>query len=321
MKLRMNFRSMFRSVAFLACAAALVSFFARAADKTSPDSVEVRMTVTASVPDGKRMPEINPADIVVKQGKNRLQVSEWVPAQGERAGLDLFILIDDASDTSLGSQLDDLRNFVKAQAPTTSVGIGYMRNATVQIAQNFTTDREAAAKAIRLPLGTPGAYGSPYLSAIDLMKRWPEHPNRRELLIVTDGVDRARRGPFRHGLGVNPDVDSASAVAQRTGTTIYALYSPGVGRYHRNYWEALNGQMFISKLAEETGGESFYLGLQRPVSFKPYLDSLQKIFDNQYLLSFTAAPGTKAGRRYIRVNTEIAGVELAVADSVWVPAK
>jgi hypothetical protein len=94
-----------------------------------------------------------------------------------------------------------------------------------------------------------------------------------------------------------------------------------VGRYHRNYWEALNGQMFISKLAEETGGESFYLGLQRPVSFKPYLDSLQKIFDNQYLLSFTAAPGTKAGRRYIRVNTEIAGVELAVADSVWVPAK
>jgi len=161
MKLRMNFRSMFRSVAFLACAAALVSPFARAADKTSPDSVEVRMTVTASVPDGKRMPEINPADIVVKQGKNRLQVSEWVPAQGERAGLDLFILIDDASDTRLGSQLDDLRNFVKAQAPTTSVGIGYMRNATVQIAQNFTTDHEATAKAIRLPLGTPGAYGSP----------------------------------------------------------------------------------------------------------------------------------------------------------------
>jgi len=320
MKSRINFRSMFASVAFLACAAALVSPFAGAADTTSPDSVQVRMTVTASVPDGKRMPEINPADIVVKQGKNRLAVTEWVPAQGDRAGLDLFILIDDASDTSLGSQLDDLRDFIRAQAPTTSVGIGYMQNATVRIAQNFTTDLEAASKAIRLPIGSAGAYGSPYLSAIDLMKRWPENGNRRQLLIVTDGIDRARRGPARHSLGVNPDVDSASAVAQRTGTVVHALYSPGVGRYHRNYWEALNGQMGISKLADETGGESFYLGLQRPVSFKPYLDSLQKIFGNQHLLSFTATPGTKAGPQYINVSTELAGVELAVADSVWVPA-
>ena len=174
MKSRINFRSMFRSIALLACAAALVSPFARAGDTTSPDAIQVRMTVTASVPDGKRMPEINPADIVVKQGKNRLQVSRMGARTGRHAGLDLSILFDDASDTSLGSQLDDLRDFVRAQAPSTLVGIGYMRNATVQIAQNFTTDHEAAAKAIRLPIGSAGAYGSPYLSAIDLMNRWPE---------------------------------------------------------------------------------------------------------------------------------------------------
>ena len=32
--------------------------------------------------------------------------------QGEHAGLELFLLIDDDSSSSLGSQLEDLRKFV-----------------------------------------------------------------------------------------------------------------------------------------------------------------------------------------------------------------
>ena len=39
-----------------------------------------------------------------------------------------------ATDTSLGSQLDDVRGFINAQPATTSVGVGYTRNGTVQIA-------------------------------------------------------------------------------------------------------------------------------------------------------------------------------------------
>lgn len=320
MNSRIQDRSVWQAAARAAFALVLVSAsVVRAADQPAPGSVQVRMTVTANVADGKRLPEINPADIQVKQGKDLLTVTGWVPAQGERAGLDLFILIDDASDTRLGSQLGDLREFVKNQAPATSVGIGYMRNATVNVEQDFTTDHEAAAKALRLPLGNGGAYGSPYLSAIDLMERWPAHENRRQLIIVTDGIDRARRDWRWHSLGVNADVDTASSVAQRTGTTIHALYTPGTGRLHRNYWEAMNGQIGISKLADETGGESFYLGLESPVSFKPYLDSLQKILNNQYLLSFTTTPGKKSGPQYVRVSTELAGVELSTPDSVWVP--
>lgn len=62
--------------------------------------------------------------MIVRQGKNRLRVTGWTPARGENAGMDLFILIDDACDTSLGSQLDDLRSFINRQPPTTSVGVG-----------------------------------------------------------------------------------------------------------------------------------------------------------------------------------------------------
>jgi hypothetical protein len=287
-----------------------------------PSTTPVRMTVTASVPADKRMPEITRADVLVKQGKDRLPVAEWAAAQGDRAGLDLFVLIDDACDSSLGSQLDDLRSFITAQPSTTSVGVGYMRNGTVQMVQNFTTDHDAAAKALRLPMGSVGAYGSPYLSVIDLMRRWPAHQNRREVLMITDGIDRARRGLPWRGLSINPDVDTASDVAMRTGTILYTIYAPGVGRLRRNYWEATSGQMGISKLSDVTGGESYYLGLQTPVSLKPYLDQLQSILGNQYLVSFSAKAGNKAGLQPVSISTEVAGVELSAGDAVWVsPAK
>ena len=296
------------------------AFFLNAQAPVPP--IQTRMTVTLDVMgDNKRTPEVNREDVIVKQGKTRLKVTDWVAACEDQAGLDLFILIDDASDTTLGLQLQDLRNFITAQPATTSVGIGYMRNATVQIAQNFTTDHAAAAKVLRLPMGSPGAYGSPYLSVVDLMKRWPEDPNRREVIMVTDGIDRMRLEPRHRGLEpVYPDVDYASTVAQRTGTIIHTIYTPGVGRLHRNFWEATNGQNGISKLSDETGGESFLLGLEPAVSFKPYLDRIQKILNNQYLLTVEATPGKKAGLRRVSLNTEVAGVELNSADNIWVPA-
>jgi len=283
-------------------------------------TVPVTMTVTANVANNKRMPEISQQDVVVTQGKERLKVRGWVPAQGQYAGLDLFILIDDASDPNLGMHLDDLKTFINAQPSTTLVGVGYMRNATVQIVQDLTTDHAAAAKALRLPLGSGGAYASPYLSVIDLMKRWPSADRRREILMVTDGIDRARRTLPGRGLRINTDVDSASDVAMRTGTIIHTIYAPGVGRYRRNYWEATSGQMGIAKLSDVSGGESFFLGLETPVSFTSYLDQLQKILDNQYLLTVSAQPGKKTQLHNVTIDTEVAGVELASADAVWVPA-
>lgn len=305
--------------ALVIAAGVLTSVFylaARMPDSTAP----VKMTVTMDVDEGKRVPEVKLEDVIVKQGKDRVKVTDWVPATGDRAGLDLFILIDDSSETSLGVQLKDLRDFINAQPPSTSVGVGYARNATVQMAQNFTTDHAAAANAVRLPTGTTGAYGNPYFSVVDLMKRWPEHPNRREVILVTDGIDRLHGERF-YGLSpISPNVDTASVVAQRTGTIIHTIYFPGVGRLHHNFWAATNGQNGIAKLSEDTGGESFFLGKQAPVSFKPYLDQIQRILDNQYLLTFEAKPGKKAGLQSVTLTTEVAGVELGAADGVWVPA-
>ena len=77
----------------------------------------------------------------------------------------------------------------------------------------------------------------------------------------------------------------------------------------------------MAKLSEETGGDSFFLGTQNPVSFTPYLDEVQKDLENQYILEFRAVPGAKSGLQPVNLSTEVAGVELDSAYSVWVETK
>jgi hypothetical protein len=300
--------------------ASVLALHAQEQQGTASPTVPVRMTVTASGLVDGTTPTVSQNDVTVRQRRDNLHITRWEPARGAAAGLELFILIDDASDTSLGSQLNELRAFINAQPPSTLVGVGYMRNATVQIAQNFTADHGAAAGALRLPLRNAGAFGSPYLSASNLMNRWPQHTNRRALVMVTDGIDRARRTMPTRGLNTIPDVTSTANVAQRTGTIIYGLYTPGVGHMHRNFWEATNGQNAMAQLSDLTGGEAFFLGLQAPVSFRPFLDRLQNNLDNQYLLEFGASPDRRAGLRSFNIDTSLSGVELLSANSGWVPA-
>jgi len=309
------------------------------ATSATGDTVQVHMVVTVEPLQGadNTVATLTKDDVKVQQRKDNLPVTHWIPSRGEQAGLQLFILIDDTSDTSLGLQLEDLRTFINAQPATTWIGVGYMRNTAVNIVQNFTTDHAAAAKALRLPLGGVGASDSPYLSLISLLKGWPENKLRREVLMVTDGIDRLRGNPYGSGvvpegrgnLGmgrmsnmpyISPDVDSASTAAQRYGVIIHSIYTVGIGHVGRNFFVATNGQNGIAKLADETGGESFFLGVQNPVNFKPYLERLQLILDNQYYLVFEAKPGKKAGLQRVKISTEVPKVEIASPDNVWVPA-
>jgi hypothetical protein len=306
-------------------------------------TVQVHMVITdESLRDNTEIPILHPENVQIKQGKNLLKANQVIPARGDNAALQLFILIDDTCDTGIGNNLNDLRDFVNAQPATTVVGVAYMSNATIQIAQNFTADHAAAAKAIRLPRGTLSTMDSPYLSLISLIKGWPEQKVRREVLMVSDGIDRLRNErtsnrqtvpsasrasrntlpsmPMSTGMTtMSPDVDSASTAAQRYGVIVHGIYATGVGRGGRNSWEAQIGQSGVAKITDEAGGEYFSLGAQELVSFKPYLDRLQRILDNQYYLVFRAVPRSKPGLQRVNISTDAPAFEIAAADSVWVP--
>jgi hypothetical protein len=297
----------------------VTSTAAGAADAAPTATVPVTMTVTANVAGNKRMPEITRDDVVVRQGKSRLEVKDWAPARGDRAGLELFILIDENAGPQISLQYDELRNFIYAQPQSTLIGLGYMRNTTVQIAQQLTANRDLMASALRLPMGNGGAYSSPYLSVVDLMKSWPVDENRREVIMLTDGIGRNWHHHDRHaGYRTDVDADTAAAVAQRTGTNIFSIYMPGPASYWRGSWPALNGQMNLTRLSDSTGGAAFYLGLHGPVNIQPYLSQVQTMLDNQYLLTFSAKSGRKPGLEAINLSTEVAGVDLAAHDAVWV---
>jgi hypothetical protein len=138
------------------------------------------------------LPHIQKEDVKVKQGKNFLPVTQLIPAQGDNAALQLMILIDDTLNTSIGNNLTDLKNFIGAQPSSILIGVGYMSNAGVNMVQNFTTDHELAVKAVRLPRSSFSTMDSPYLSLISLVKGWPQQKVRREVVMVSYGIDRLR---------------------------------------------------------------------------------------------------------------------------------
>jgi len=301
--------------ALLAVAALASGVWSAVAQEASSTGVPVRVVVTVEPRHGSNVPVINREDVMVYQGHDRAKVTDWIPLQGEQARLQLFILIDDAASTSLGSQLEDIRQFINAQPSTTAIGVAYMRNGTAEILKNPTDDHTQAAKALRLPMGDPGGSGSSYFSLVDLIKRWPEGTVRREILMLSDGIDRfGGSGPS------DPYVDSAIEEAQRAGVIIYSIYTPGVDHYGHSFWRMNWGQNYLSQLSDETGGESYYIGFGAPVSFAAYLDDLSHRLNRQYLLTFLGKPERKAGFQPIKLRTEVPNAELVAADRVYVPA-
>ena len=286
-----------------------------AQENSSPAGAAVNLVVTVEARHGSNVPDIGRDDVMVFEGRDRDKVTGWLPLQGDHAGLELFILLDDSSNVSLGSQLEDIRQFISAQPSTTKIGIGYMQNGIAQVAQNLTSGHTLAAKALRLPLGHAGANASPYFSLGDLIKRWPQGNERREVLMVTDGIDRY--------WGSGPDnayVDSAIEQAQRAGVIVFSIYTPGEGHYGHSFWRINWGQNYLSQVADETGGEAYYLGNGAPVSFAPYLEDITRRLGRQYLLTFLAKPQKKAGMQRVKLQTEVPNAELVSADRVYVPA-
>ena len=309
-------RYSFVTIAILVLAASVYGVSqVRAQQAPAGNEVPAHMVVTVEPHHGSDAPDLKREDVMVYEGKDRDTVTQWIPAQGEHSALELFILLDDGSDISLGPQLQDLRKFINAQPASAKIGIAYMQNGIARIEQNLTSDHAQAEKALRLPMGIRGANGSPYFSLVDLIKRWPESNARREVFMASDGID------LYYGTGdlLDPYLENAIDDAQRAGVLVSAIYTPGVGHFGHSYWQAYWGQLYLAQLAARTGGEAYYIGFNGPpVSFTPYLDDFARRLTHQYLLEFLAKPPKKAGLQSVRLRTEVSNADLVAADRVWV---
>jgi len=273
----------------------------------------VSVVVTVTGQEKQPTPQLTVDDVLVTQNKQHMQVTGLEPLRGQ-SGLQFWMLIDDGSGTNLGTQIADLKNFVLALPATAQVGIGYMRNGMVQTAQPLTADHQLAAKAIRLPMGTPGISSSPYMALTALIHKWPAGSAAREVLMVSSGVD-----PF-YGAGPdNPYLQEAVDKAQRAGIVVYSIYYSGAGRWARGSWQLFWGQNYLAQLSDDTGGFLYWLGTVNPVSMAPYLDDLNRRLSGQYLLTFLAKPESKPGFQDVKIRTELPHVKLTAPSKVYVP--
>jgi hypothetical protein len=285
-------------------------------DQTSAETVPVSMLVSVEMKHGKdmkEMPVVNKEDVRVLQGHDRLRVTDWIPLQGERAGLEILVLIDEATNQTVANEFEDLRRFMNAQPPTTAIAVGYMEDGTVRLVQNFTTDHEAAGKALRIPLGGFFGGNSPYLSVTDVIKRWPESRSRHVIFMVSDGID-----PLQPGI-TDTYLDDAIATAQRTGTQVYAIFAAREGHFGHTFWRISQGQDNLSKLADQTGGEAYFQGFSTPIAFAPFLDEFAERLNHQFLLTFLIKPEKKPSYQHVMLQTEVPNAELVGPDRVGVP--
>jgi hypothetical protein len=285
-----------RALAAGICLVLLGALWTAGAQETSTG----RAVVTAEPKAAEGVTTIPKGSISVYENRKLQDVSGWAPLRGARSGLQLVVLLDDSSRGNLGLQLNDIRSFLSGLPPTTQVAIGYMRNGSPNLVQNFTNDHALAAKALRLPQGIAGANGSPYFCLSALVKHWPGGNNdvRREVIMVTDGVDRYSGGRFDPE---NPYVRTATSDAQKAGVIVYSIYYRGAGRFDQTAVATDGGQNYLTQISGDTGGKVYLEGFGNPVSFAPFLSDIQRKLQNQYELTFvsTARPGLQP----IRVKT------------------
>lgn len=289
------------------------AFYSGALWLNGQETSTAHAVVTATTKSAEDITSVPQQSITLQENRKSQQVTGWVPLRGPRAGLQLVVLLDDASRGSLGLQLNDLKNFLTALPPTAQVAVGYMRNGSPNLVQNFTTDHARAAEALRLPISSGGINGSPYFCLSALAKQWPGSSDvRREVIMVTDGGDRYS-GERRFD-PEDPYVQSAIRDAQRAQIIVYSIYYRGAGRSDRGFTATNTGQNYLTQVSGATGGKVYLEGFGNPVSFAPFLSDIQHKLQNQYELSFVSS--SKPGLQQIKVKTSQPNTSLIYPASV-----
>jgi hypothetical protein len=305
------------SAAVLIAAVTLLSgWSSRDRNQAASSAAPITTVVTVLGHDFSAPPAIAKEDVAVFSGKNRQDVTSWVPAQGENAGLQLAILIDDDdSANAIGQHFSEIKEFITSQPSTTEVGLFYATAGTVQAAAQFDANHEAVAQKLRLSLGaTSGTSPSVYLSLEDLVSHWPANGMRHEVLMIASGIDRLSPGID------SPYVASAIKRAQTSGVVVHSIYTGGPRLANSTFRMDIAWQN-LDQIASGTGGHSFFQGFETPVDFVPIFKQLDAVLKNQYLLTFTTPRSEKKNgeMRQIQVRAEQRNVKLYHASEVFVP--
>lgn len=250
-------------------------------------------------------------DLVVTYQAKSLPITTLVPLRGARADLELYVLVDNSSNWALG-RFADLRQFLTSQPSTTSIGVAYIQEGRLQIAQKPTQDRDRVIEVLNPASGSTPS--NPFRPLAELIEGWHGNSSRRAVMMISNGID-----PGGTSGQENPSVEAALQMAQRAGVTVYTIYHPGADYLSIDYMAAYSGQVQLAHLAIETGGAAYFQGLEPLGSFAPFLANITDRLANQYLLQFVMNPQTSGTLQDVSVTSKNRDSYLSVPWKVWVP--
>ena len=193
------------------------------------------------------------------------EVTGWVPLRGPRSGLQLVVLLDDSSVRQPGPAIERPQELSTALPPTAQVAIGYMRNGSPNLVQNFTTDHAAGGREpSACPAGTPGdqrkplflPFGSGQAMAGRRKQRSPggDHGHRWRRPLLRRGASIPKTLTCRRLSATRRKPESSSipsTTGARAAPTGFALVTDG-------------GQNYLTQVSGSTGGKVYTGGLGEP---------------------------------------------------------
>jgi len=283
------------------------------AQNQSPATVPAYMVVTIGHHYGHEPPVLTPDDVTILTTEYQpLKVTNLIPLRGDRAALELYIVVDNCSSCEPGTKFQELSRFIQSQPPTTAVGIAYLANGKLTVAAAPAFDRERAMKALSAPTGSKPA--SPYDGLRELIATWHDTASRKAVVMVTNGINPAAKGQ-----SADPSAEAAIAAAQRAGVTVYAMYHPSANYIESDASAIYDGQVQLAHVSHDTGGEAYFTGFGPMASIAPYLADISDHLANQYLLEFLATPSNSAGTlQDLTVKPRDSDLELMVPERAWV---
>jgi Ca-activated chloride channel family protein len=261
---------------------------------------EVRVPVTVLDKKGVPVPGLTRESFSVFEDKRPVQF-DFLGEIRELEKLPIYIgvLMDTSGSTAgkLGFEKEAAKNFLYTVTRTRrDWGAFVTFDSEVKLRQDFTRNLDLLERAID-SVKTPGTQTSLF-DAIwqfcDEKMRNVSSP-RRALVVITDGDDTYSRAR----------IEDAIAIAQKTDTIIFAISTKGgfTGSAVPGVEAGTvkdSGDKELSKMAEETGGRSFYTGdmLQLERAFKKIGEELR----TQYLLTYRPEPPFDGAYRRIEVK-------------------
>ncbi len=265
---------------------------------------EVTLLVTAMPHNDRTRPiaeKLQPTDFAVLEDKKPQKIISAKKASAEP--IIIAVLIQDDLVGRVNNELDGIRNFIRGLPENSRVMTAYLTSGTMQVAQDFTADKAAAANSLHILRSTESAAPfNPYVEVVEASKRFEAQPEgRRMILLVSDGLDMSH-GFYSASPAMSIDLDRAISESQRRGVAVFTFYAPSVGYTSFSRLAVNYGQGSLLRLADETGGEAFFSGTDF-VSFDPYFREYNELLGRQWLINYRSNNSGKGFRR-IEITTD-----------------